>query len=172
MVKNIVIVGGGSAGVFVAKDLATKIDASKNRIILITSSHRYVHLPSTLRAATTSEGQLENESFMEYGTNFLKGKGEVKHATVTSFTAGTPGQVKLSTGETVEYEVLLLATGNIWTGPTAIPATSQEEVKKHLDLWRGRIEKAKSIVLVGGGIVGAGESFVLDYDYPMFTNVL
>ena len=171
MVKNIVIVGGGCAGVLVAKDLAPKIDSSKHRIILITSSHRFVHLPSTLRAATTSEGHLENESFMEYGTNFLKGKGEVKHATVTSFTAGTPGQVKLSTGETVDYEVLLLATGNIWTGPVAIPATSQEEVKKHLDLWRGRIEKAKSIVLVGGGIVGAGKSFVLDHNHPI-TNLI
>ncbi|RXW20583.1 hypothetical protein EST38_g5269 [Candolleomyces aberdarensis] len=154
MVKNIVIVGGGGGGVILAKDLASKIDASKNRIILITSSHRFVHLPSTLRAVTTSEGQLENESFMEYGTNFLRGKGEVKHATVTSFTAGTPGQVKLSTGETVDYEVLVLATGNKWTGPIAIPATSQEEVKKHLDSWRAKIEKAKSIVLVGGGIVG------------------
>ena len=170
MVKNIVIVGGGCAGVFVAKELATKIDASKNRIILITSSHRFVHLPSTLRAATTSEGQLENESFMEYGTNFLRGKGEVKHATVTSFTAGTPGQVTLSTGETVEYEVLVLATGSKWTGPIAFPATSQEEVKKHLDSWRGRIEKAKSIVLVGGGIVGSGESFILDNHYPVLNN--
>lgn len=160
MVKNIVIVGGGYAGAFLAKELVPKIDSTNHRIILITSSHRFVHLPATLRASTTSEGQLENDTFIPYG-NFLREKGEVKHASVTSFTSSASGggQVKLSTGETVEYDVLILATGSKWTGPLAIPVTSQEEVKKHLDSWRGRIEKASSIVLVGGGIVGVGECF-------------
>mgnify|MGYP002481765162 FL=1 len=50
--------------------------------------------------------------------------------------------------------MLVLATGNTWSGPIEIP-TEETALKEHLATWRARIEKAKSVLFVGGGIVSA-----------------
>jgi NADH dehydrogenase FAD-containing subunit len=159
--KTIVIVGGGFVGSNVAKGLSSQIDPSKHRVIQITASPKFVHFPSTIRAVVTPEGKLEDRAFMPYG-DYLAGKGEVKVGEVVSFTAvqgEKKGEVILAGGEVVEYDVLVLTPGNKWNGPFNFP-TEQSALQSHIESWRAKIEKARSIVLVGGGAVGVGKYIV------------
>ncbi|KAF5318334.1 hypothetical protein D9611_014247 [Ephemerocybe angulata] len=158
--KTVVVVGGGSVGAGIAKSLSAQLDPSKHQLVMVTASEKYVHLPGTIRTVTTAEGELEKRVFIPYG-DFLKGKGEIKHGEVASFTArsGGKGTVDLASGESLEYDVLVLATGSKWPGPFELP-TGGEKLQSHIDSWRAKIEKAQSIVLVGAGAVGiefAGE---------------
>ena len=145
-----------------AKEIASKIDLNRQRLILITASQKFVYLPATLRTLTTAEGALENQAFLSYG-DVLKGRGEIKYAKVEAIEPSRDrvmrgGRVRLEGGERVRYDVLILATGSRWAGAINFP---REEValKEHLKTWRTKIEKAKSIVFVGGGIVAVGEVF-------------
>lgn len=156
--KTVVIVGGGFVGSNIAKSLSTQLDPATHRLIQITASPKFVDLPATIRTVVTSEGKLEERVFMPYG-DYLGGKGEVKVGEVVSFTetkGDKKGEVKLAGGEVVEYDVLVLTPGNKWPGPLDFP-TDQTELQRHIDSWRAKIEKAKSIVLIGAGAVGIGE---------------
>ncbi|KAJ2917714.1 hypothetical protein MD484_g2705, partial [Candolleomyces efflorescens] len=159
--KNIVIVGGGPFGASVAKAIssASNFDTTRYRLILVTSRPFFVHLPALVRTSVTSIGNLEDEVLMPYD-NFLKGKGEVKVGTVTSFTEEKEGgEVTLESGEKIPYSVLVLTPGSIWEGPLNLPV-SESDIRRHFATWRSTFEKATDIVLVGGGSVGiefAGE---------------
>ncbi|KAF5313576.1 hypothetical protein D9611_010179 [Ephemerocybe angulata] len=157
--KNIIILGGGAFGLATARELVTKLDTTRFKLILITSRPYYVHLPGLIRTVVTAEGALEKQVLMPYA-NSLKGKGEVKVASVVSFTSTKEGgEVELSTGERLPYSVLVLAPGAIWEGPLNLPE-EPAAVLEHINAWRAKIENANSILLVGGGAVGiefAGE---------------
>ena len=138
-----------------AKSLAAKIDISTQRLVLITASHKFVYLPVTLRTLTTAEGTLEDHAFLPYG-NVLQGRGDIvygKAEAIEPSKEGKHGIVKLEGGESVYYDVLVLATGNKWPGAIDFPK-EEGELKEHLGKWRAKIEKARSIVFVGGGLVG------------------
>lgn len=153
--KTVVIVGGGLVGAAIAKDLSGTLDASQHRLVMITASPKLVHYPALVRTVTTAEGKLEDRVFMSYDKLMKGSVGEVKVGEVVSFTTDN---VSLASGETVNYDVLVLTPGNKWAGPLSLP-TAPKNLQDHLDSWRGKIEKAKDIVLVGGGAVGVGECF-------------
>ncbi|KIK00638.1 hypothetical protein K443DRAFT_679005 [Laccaria amethystina LaAM-08-1] len=159
--QNVIIVGGGAAGASSARELSALLDPAKHRLILITARPHYTHLPGTIRMVVSSEEKLEERVFMPYVPDWLHGKGEVKVGRVESIekSGEKGGRVVLADGETLDYSVLVLATGSTWEGPLNMP-DSQEDELAAIKASRKQFEKANNIVLVGGGAIGiefAGE---------------
>jgi len=156
--QNVIIVGGGAAGASTAHDLSTLLDPAKHRLILVTARPHYTHLPGIIRMVVSSQEKLEDRVFMPFIPDWLHGKGEVKVGRVESIERGGEkgGRVVLADGETLDYSVLVLATGSTWEGPLNMP-DSQEDELAVIEASRKQFEKANSIVLVGGGAIGIGE---------------
>ncbi|KAH6916251.1 hypothetical protein BKA70DRAFT_1368461 [Coprinopsis sp. MPI-PUGE-AT-0042] len=165
--QHIVIVGGGAAGAAIAKEIVPSLDSLTHTLTLITSRPFFINAPAMLRMAVTSEGSLEELALMPYGDALRDGKrfeGTVKIGKAVRFTSNDGGhgggEVILEGGESVPYSVLVLATGNTWTGPMNYPEADFLGTKSHLDYWRYKFGTAKNVVIVGGGVVGmelAGE---------------
>ena len=104
--QNIVIVGGGGAGVAIARDLASKLPkvSSQYKIILITSRESYAHLPAMLRMVVSPKDKLEESALIPYDSVFPNDIGSVKIGTVTSISSGSTGnEVVLESGEKISY---------------------------------------------------------------------
>lgn len=156
--ENIVLVGAGSGGYLAYRELSVKLANTNKKLIVIEPRKFYVHLPSTLRMVVTPEGGLENKSIMDHPSNVNAGNTKFIYAKVTSIvdSDGEGKYVTLDNGETVEFAVLILATGGRWSGATAF-GDKKEEVLKSVYSWRDRFRDAKDIVLIGGGAVGFGK---------------
>lgn len=160
--KNVVVVGGGVAGNTIARALSAKLDPSKYNLILITSRPFAIHIIAGARITVSSEDHLENTAFIPYDNLFINGNGSLIVGTVVSINKleGTQGgAVTLKDGKQVPFEVLALAPGSSWNGPLAFP-DEKNLITDFLEHWRSKYEKAKDIVLIGGGAVGietAGE---------------
>ncbi|KAI0340112.1 FAD/NAD-P-binding domain-containing protein [Trametopsis cervina] len=151
--KNIVVVGGGFAGIAAVKELATKVDHAKYNVVLVTPRPYNVHLLALIRMTVSDIDDLGNQALIPYDR--LQG---VFHqiATVTSIEETAPGEggnVVFATGERLSYAALLLATGAIWSGPLAI-GDSDKEIRQHLKEWQSRFASARHVVIGGGGAVG------------------
>ncbi|KAH9947019.1 hypothetical protein B0H21DRAFT_692666 [Amylocystis lapponica] len=160
--QNVVIVGGGHAGGFLARTLSGTLDASKFHVVLINERPYAIHLLAGARMTVTAKGKFEDLALMPYDTLFVDGNGTVKIDSVTAVEEperGKGGVVVLKSGERVAYAALVLASGFSWTGPLDFPATDAE-VRAHIAQWRRRYAEAGHVVLIGGGAVGietAGE---------------
>ncbi len=154
--KNVVIVGGGSAGLAAAKQLAAKL-ASQYNIVLVTQEPYYVHKISLIRLVVADIDDLLNQSLIPYDK--LAGVTH-KVGTVTSIEETAPGQggnVVFADGDRLPYAALILATGVSWPGPLNVGITD-EEIRQNVSAWRSKFAKAKHVVIVGGGAVGIGAS--------------
>lgn len=159
--ENIVIVGGGGAGIEVARALSAKLDDSRFKLILITPRPFYVHYPAGLRMIVTDEGNLEDRALIPLKPEsiFAKGKGTLKIATVSSIQkspADGGGSVILSGDETIPFKFLVLATGSKWEGPLQFP-NDKVDATTRVSQWREKFKNAQTYVIVGAGAVGLGE---------------
>ncbi|KAF9531421.1 FAD/NAD(P)-binding domain-containing protein [Crepidotus variabilis] len=158
MTQNIVIVGGGVAGLTIFKELSPKLVKNPDtNVILIDPRPFHLHMISSLRMIVTEEG---NRSVMPHPPSFNSGNKRVIHSKVTSITDNDNGHfVTLANGETVDFSVLVLATGGHWSGPLAF-GNDQAEVSEKVSEWRRKFKNSRNVVLIGGGAVGfelAGE---------------
>ena len=169
MAKNIVVVGGGFAGVTVARTLSTKLDASQYNLILITPRPYNIHMLAGARINVDSAGKFEEQAFLPYDKLFVNGNGTKKNGLVTSISAnegGKGGILTLEGGETVSYYLLALTPGSIWPGPVSFP-NDKDAVTTHVASWRKKIHNAKEIVLIGGGAVGLETAGEIKDIYPV-----
>ena len=156
---NVVIVGGGGAGVQVARLLSMELNPDKYNLILVTARPYYTHLPAWIRMSVSSESILEDRAHITYNYNFVNGNGQFIIGKVTSITTeegDKEGYLTLDTGETVDYTVLVLTPGSLWEGPLDIPDNKTATID-HLRQWRKKFEDSNDILLVGGGAVSLGE---------------
>jgi NADH dehydrogenase FAD-containing subunit len=162
--KNIVVVGGGAAGSTITRILSSKVDPNTTTLTLVTARPFALHLPSTIRMTTTSEGKLEESCLIPYDNLLVKGNGTIKVGRVSSIEQGKEGRdgsIVLTTGERIRYDFLVLAPGSEWEGPLKFP-DDRAAVLEHIKAWRRKFENAKGgIVLAGGGAVGCGTLFFL-----------
>ena len=104
--QNIVIVGGGGAGVNAANALSRSLDASKYQLILINPLPYRVWLIATLRLTVSPQEGLKEEMMLPYDKVFAKGNGKFVEGTVASFEASkegaSGGTVTLESGEKIE----------------------------------------------------------------------
>ncbi|KAF8882154.1 hypothetical protein CPB84DRAFT_1734913 [Gymnopilus junonius] len=167
---TVVVVGGGVAGAEVVRGLSSRLDKNKHRLVLVTSRPRYTYLPGALRLLASKDAPLSSV-FMSYDHIFGKFPGELKIGTVTSieenkdpaYTRG--GFVVLEGGETIGYDVVIIATGSTWVGHLAFP-NDEIGFKQHVHDWRTKINDAQNIVIAGGGAVGIEMSGEIKDAYP------
>ena len=157
--KSIVVVGGGAAGATITRILSSKVDPNTTSLTLVTARPFAIHLPSTIRMTTTSEGKLEETSLIPYDNLLVKNNGTIKVGRVSAIEQGKEGRdgsVVLTSGERIRYDYLVLAPGSEWEGPISFP-DDRAAVLEHIKTWRRKFENAKGgIVLAGGGAVGCG----------------
>ncbi|KAI0700184.1 FAD/NAD-P-binding domain-containing protein [Cytidiella melzeri] len=151
--KNVVVVGGGLAGLAAAKGLVTKLDATKYNVVLVTSKPYYIHLIALIRMTVSDIDDLENRALIPYD----KVSGLIhKVGTVVSIEETAPGEggsLVFVDGERLPYAALLLSTGSTWPGPLAV-GDSDKEIRNNLKQWRSKYATARHVVIVGGGPVG------------------
>ncbi|KAJ3841345.1 hypothetical protein EV361DRAFT_629736 [Lentinula raphanica] len=159
---TVVVVGGGTGGVVVARSLSKSLDPQKHELILINKLPYRIILPASLRMLVSDKGKLEERILVPYDKLFINGNGTFIEGLVTQVNPkdnSNSGSLTLSDGKVVEYDVLVLASGSKWDGPTAFPDDAKS-VDAHIAARREEIAKADDILLVGGGAVGielAGE---------------
>lgn len=156
--KNIVVVGGGSGGTLVARELSQKIDASRFNIILVNDRTFYSHLPALARIMVSDVDQLSEKALFKFDKLFVNGNGTTKVGRVVSVAEGAPGkggEITLENGERIEYAVLVMATGSRWPDFIELPQT-ESDTKTHIGSWRDSFSGAQHVVVVGGGAVGIG----------------
>ncbi|KAF7300577.1 Apoptosis-inducing factor [Mycena chlorophos] len=162
--KSIVIVGAGTAGVNLARPLSAKLDATKYSLTVIDPRPFRVLLPATLRMVVSAQDDLATTdgALVPHDKLFHNGDGTFIQDSVQKVTQApgeNVGTLTLGSGEVLEYDVLVLATGLAWAHPLAFPDTV-EELQAYVEARRAEFAAADSYLLVGGGAIGcelAGE---------------
>ncbi|KZT30804.1 FAD/NAD-P-binding domain-containing protein [Neolentinus lepideus HHB14362 ss-1] len=165
--QTVIIIGGGTAGTIIARELSVKLDRSKYQLILITSRPEFLFLPASLRVLVVDGYPIE-DAFMPYDKLFVNGNGTVRVGTVAAIEnnkEGKGGRVVLEDGDSVQWDALVLASGSTWEGPLAFPS-DREQYHAHIRSWRQRFHDATHVVLAGGGSVGLEIAGELKDVYP------
>lgn len=173
--ENVVIVGGGLAGITIARELSAKLDHSKYNLIMVEARPYLVYMIGGARMAVTTEKGAVDKYLLNYDKFFAAGKGTVKRAKVEKITTDQNdkgGELELSGGETIPYRggftptvavptlirffaVLVLATGSKWPDLVGFP-DDDAEIRQLASGWQEKFKSAKDVVIVGGGAVGIG----------------
>jgi apoptosis-inducing factor 2 len=167
--KNVVIVGGGAAGMEVARGLSAKLDASKYNLILVNPRPYAIHMLAGARLTTSDVGHLEDTAFIPYDKLFVNGNGSLKVGKVTAIEVnkgGKGGVLTLQDGEKLPYEILVLTPGSVWNGAVAFP-DDQDEVTQWVKQWRDKFKRANHIVFAGGGAVGIESAGEVKDQFPV-----
>ncbi|KAG1039564.1 hypothetical protein G6F43_012470 [Rhizopus delemar] len=154
--KNIVIVGGGFAGVETANVLEkelTRSNDSQYRIILIEKKTHFYHAIAGLRSAVIDWDQ---QILVPYTNLFKSDKHRVIQASAVQFEKNhiVLDREVQGFGSSIPFDYLILATGTKRHPPAQSLATDIEDIRNDLHQTRKRIQSAKSILIVGGGPVG------------------
>lgn len=159
--KDIVIVGGGGAGLMLVRALLPRLDSKKHSLTLINPRSFYVHLPRTVRMAVDSSVHPERRVLRSLEDQF-EGASEDFAKLKIGWAVGVEGHaekkgghVVLSDGERVHYDALVLAPGLRLDDPLAYP-DDLDEAKAYIDNWRAKFKNAEHIVFGGGGPVSVG----------------
>nr|CAG8518059.1 5451_t:CDS:2 [Entrophospora candida] len=163
--NNIVIVGGGYAGVQSAIDLEKSLlkTNSDYNIILIDRKSHFYHSVAGLR--TMVEANFENQIILPYSKLFQSNKNKVIQANVVAIhnnevvvdenIDNRGGNMK-----TIPFKYLIIATGSDYPVPAKLESNNKDEAVKNIVDKREAVKKAKKILIIGGGPVGieiAGE---------------
>jgi NADH dehydrogenase FAD-containing subunit len=150
MERTVVVVGGGYGGTLVAKEL----DADAN-VTLVDPREGFVNAAASLRALTRPDWA--PHAFFPFST--LLERGRVVRDRAVSV---DPKGVTLASGQRVEADYLVLATGSGYSYP-AKPNPEADDIAQQLDDLRRTHEElsgAGRVLILGGGPVGlelAGE---------------
>jgi NADH dehydrogenase FAD-containing subunit len=141
---DVVVIGGGYAGVRLAK----KLDATA-RVTLVDRKEVFFHRIASLRAGVRPEWSVT--PFIPYdrllnGGRMIVGKA-LRIDTETR-------QVVLATGERIPYDVVVIATGADYPEPARFNGTTAEEAVKAFGEHQRSVAEAGHVLVVGGGPSG------------------
>ncbi|XP_024542924.1 apoptosis-inducing factor 2-like [Selaginella moellendorffii] len=149
--QRVVVVGGGIAGVHVAKALESEASVS------LIDPKDYLEIPyGALR--NTVEPSFAERSIVPY-SEFLTQVELVQSAAVS--VSSSPAQVSTSTGRKLPYDFLVISTGSHAKGAPTRRDRIQEILADH-----ERLKRASSILVVGGGPVGVELAGEIVTDFP------
>lgn len=158
--KNVVIVGGGFAGVSLAKELEKRKSGlpSDHAIVLVDARDYFWHTPAGLRAPL--DGKTNDDHLIPNDRLFKAGSHDrVVRAKATKIDADAVYTEAQGADARIEYAVLVIATGSKWSAQLSPPAARAQA----LDFFKQQgdaLAAAKSVLVIGGGAVGveiAGE---------------
>ena len=150
--QNVVVVGGGYAGVNFIVGAAKKLDAARYNLVLVNPRPYYVHLIGALRMAVSDQDKLEDTALIPYD-HLPCAFVQAKVTTIEPTKQGKGGVLVLDNGEQLDYAALVLATGSTWSG---VPDFGDGDIKDEIRAWRQKFANAKHTVIAGGGAVGIG----------------
>ncbi|CAO3637012.1 unnamed protein product [Mucor fragilis] len=162
MTKNIVIVGGGFAGIGVGNALEKSLAASndqEHRIILVEPKSHFYHAIGGLRSAVLD---WDARIMVPYTDLFQNKKNKIIKASAVQLEKNeiVLDQSVEDFGDRITFDYLILATGTHYPSPAKASALTFEATHANLKSLRADIKSANSVVIVGGGPVGielAGE---------------
>ncbi|KAI0055646.1 FAD/NAD-P-binding domain-containing protein [Artomyces pyxidatus] len=166
--KNVVLVGGGGAGAFVARFLAQRLDPAKHTLTLINARPFIVFLPAAVRMAVSDEGRLEDQILIPYDKLMSHGIGEVRIGRVVAIEEERPGaggHVVMESGDKLHYDALVLMPGTSLEGPLKYPDTREATVA-YIEDWRKKFRNSSDIVMAGGGPVNIEFAGEIKEHYP------
>ena len=146
--KRVVIVGGGYAGTALARALDATFE-----VVLIEPREAFVHNVATIRALVVPS--LMDRILLPYDR--LLARGRVVRNRVT---AVADGAVTLAGGDTLEADLVVLATGSTYAQPFKPVTDSMADLRAASAATHAALVAARSVAIVGAGAVGvelAGE---------------
>lgn len=149
--KNVVIIGGSYAGIWLARRLSETLPTGYRAILVERNSHfnhlfafpRYSVVPGT-----------EDRAFIPYDNISEYGPPGILQHVQGSAASISPTQVRLASGETIDYAYLAIATGSWQPPPSKAASAEKEGACAELQGSQRRIQDASRIAIVGGGPVG------------------
>ncbi|KUL70584.1 MULTISPECIES: NAD(P)/FAD-dependent oxidoreductase [unclassified Streptomyces] len=142
--RHVVIVGGGYAGVRLARELDTDAD-----VTLIDLKEAFFHRVASLRASADTNWTYA--PFIPYDSLLANGR-VVRNKAVRIDTEER--QVVLATGHRVPYDVLVIATGADYEEPARFTGNTVAEAAASFRGHQRRIARARSLLVIGGGPSG------------------
>lgn len=148
MTATVVVVGGGYGGASAAKALDDVAD-----VVLVEPKDQFVHHVAALRGLV--EPEFAERIFLPYDQLLQRGRVVRDHAV-----AADAGTVTLGSGERIEADYLVLATGADYPFPAKFAERDTAAAKARLRAAHDELAAADSVLLLGAGPVGlelAGE---------------
>ncbi|MFI5998477.1 NAD(P)/FAD-dependent oxidoreductase [Streptomyces sp. NPDC051362] len=142
--RQVVIIGGGYAGVRLARELDGDAD-----VTLIDLKEAFFHRIASLRASADEDWTYS--PFIEYDSLLANGR-IIQNKAVNVSTADR--HVVLATGHRVPYDVLVIATGADYQEPARFTGHTIEEAAVSFRGHQRRIAAARSLLVIGGGPSG------------------
>ncbi|EGZ05876.1 hypothetical protein PHYSODRAFT_258122 [Phytophthora sojae] len=176
---RIVIIGGGSGGFRLAQALAKNLTEKDNTdVIVLEKNAFFYHVVGAPRAYVDAD--YTDKMFIPYDNAIPKHSAKfvrIVRGVATRISAETNEVSYHAIGsddrqseatETLQFDYLVLATGSSYSVPIKPDsrefARSATEAK--LQEVRGHIEKAKNVLVVGGGSVGVEVAAEIKAKYP------
>src|SRR5882762_2464334 len=145
---TVVVIGGGYGGVSVARALDADVD-----VVLVEPKDTFVHNIGALRALV--EPEFLPKIFLPYDRLLANGRVVRDRAVEVS-----PGRVALASGDAINADYVVLATGSTYPFPAKSDAHDAEDAIDNYRAAYDELTHANRVLLVGAGPVGvelAGE---------------
>ncbi|MFE1996262.1 NAD(P)/FAD-dependent oxidoreductase [Streptomyces parvulus] len=142
--RRVVIIGGGYAGVRLARELDADAD-----VTLIDLKEAFFHRIASLRASTDPDWT--RSPFIPYDSLLVNGR-VVRNKAVRI--EPEHRRVVLTTGHTVAYDALVIATGADYQEPARFTGSTVAEAAAAFQGHQRRLAGARSVLVVGGGPSG------------------
>ncbi|EGZ05864.1 hypothetical protein PHYSODRAFT_532994 [Phytophthora sojae] len=177
---RVVIIGGGAAGINTAQALAKNLtEADDTEVVVLEKNSFFYHVVGAPRAYVDAD--YTDKMFIPYDNAIPKHSAKfvrIVRGVATRISAETNQVSYHAIGsddrqseatETLQFDYLVLATGSSYSVPIKPDsrefARSATEAK--LQEVRGHIEKAKNVLVVGGGAVGCEVAAEIKAKYPI-----
>ncbi|RYP42971.1 hypothetical protein DL768_010149 [Monosporascus sp. mg162] len=159
-VRNIVIVGASFAGYPAARVLANSLPflpGNQYRLVVV-EPHSHFHFTWVLPRFCVVKDH-EHKAFIPYGGYLGAAAPGVLRWTQDHVVCASRDSVRLSSGEEIPYAFLIVATGS-GSGssgdslPSRVDADGKKDGIQKLKDMQLKVEKARNLVVVGGGAAG------------------
>jgi apoptosis-inducing factor 2 len=152
--KKVVVIGGGFAGSVIAKKLEREFN-----VTLIDTKPYFEFTPGILRtiAHPTRERCMQHDHH-EYLHRTKVIIGKVREI--------TENLVRIDTVTKIPYDYLVVATGSSYNEPFKHPQMLVASRAKELALHYHKLRKSKSVLIIGGGLVGVELAAEIEHYFP------
>ena len=151
--KRLVIIGGGFAGTHIAKELEKKFETT-----LIDTKDYFEFTPGILRALV--KPGFERKLQAKHKDYLKRTQIVIGHADIVSNKYVKVGSKK------IKYDYLAVCAGSGYETPFKQDNVLIASHTKDLERYHKTIDQSKSIVIVGGGLVGVELAAEIAYFYP------